>query len=313
MISIIIATYNRSEKLCHTLVSILEQSFRDFEILVIDDGSTDDTGKMVYNLSDSRIKYFKLEKNSGAYVARNIGLEKAAGDYLFVWDSDDILYDGALEVINNFFEKHKEIDVFYAPADFYLNDKKTEYLAGEDRLIKREDVLKGSIPFNTVFIVWRKEATKGLRFLGPNIDSTFYLLLPKEDNNFYYTKTLGRVNLLSDELSETIKRKKTDIKKSIQRAGGILIFLNKIGEELKEVNPQRYIDFCYGASMGLLLDNKKKPAINLIKQALKVGLNTEGINFNRKMKYLFLFCFYTIPFSNLLLRVGFVIKSKTYS
>lgn len=313
MISIIIATYNRSEKLRHTLISILKQSYRDFEVLVIDDGSNDDTEKMIVSLTDKRIKYFKLEKNSGAYIARNVGLEKSSGDYLFIWDSDDVLYDGALEFINNFLETHKEVDVLCAPADFYLNNKKVEYLTGLDRLIKRSDVLGGNMPLNTVFIVWRKSLTKDLKFLGPNIDSTFYMLLIKADNNFYHAKTLGRVNLLSDNLSETIIRKKTDVEKSIRRSIGVKLFLDQVGGELSVVNPRRYVDFCYGASLGLLLNNKKKSAIGLIKQAFKTSLNITNFALIKKAKYLFLYFFYIIPFSSFLLRLCFVAKSKLHT
>jgi glycosyltransferase involved in cell wall biosynthesis len=87
-VSVIIPTYNRVELLRETLLSVLSQTFQDYEILVIDDGSTDNTHVMVQNLN-SAIRYF-YQENQGTAPARNTGIGYATGDWLAFLDSDDL-------------------------------------------------------------------------------------------------------------------------------------------------------------------------------------------------------------------------------
>ena len=88
MISIITPTYNRAHLLPRMVNSVLNQTFKDWELIIVDDGSTDDTSQIVQNFKDSRIKYFPKE-NSGATASRNLGVNKAQGDYIIFLDSDD--------------------------------------------------------------------------------------------------------------------------------------------------------------------------------------------------------------------------------
>ncbi len=96
MISIIIPTYNRSDLITETLDSILNQSEKDWECILVDDGSEDETWNILENYSqkDNRFIIFKREnfdKPKGANACRNIGIEKSKGDYLVFFDSDDLM------------------------------------------------------------------------------------------------------------------------------------------------------------------------------------------------------------------------------
>lgn len=88
-VSVILPTYNRAELLLRAIESVLEQTYEEFELLVIDDGSTDNTREMVEGVKDPRIQYIRLEKNSGPAHARNIGIANAKYDYIAFHDSDD--------------------------------------------------------------------------------------------------------------------------------------------------------------------------------------------------------------------------------
>jgi glycosyltransferase involved in cell wall biosynthesis len=88
LVSVIIPTYNRVELLRETLQSVLSQTFQDYEIIVIDDGSTDNTQTMVKNLN-SDIRYF-FQENQGTAPARNTGIGYASGEWLAFLDSDDL-------------------------------------------------------------------------------------------------------------------------------------------------------------------------------------------------------------------------------
>ena len=96
-ISIIIPTYNRGYSILKSIKSVLNQTYKNFEILIIDDGSNDNTKDLILNLDDSRIKYIKLKNNKGASFARNIGIQKASGKYISFLDSDDIYRQDKLE------------------------------------------------------------------------------------------------------------------------------------------------------------------------------------------------------------------------
>lgn len=90
LISVIIPTYNREKKIHVALDSLLNQTFQDFEVVIVDDGSVDKTAQVIekYKKIDSRFKYF-YQKNAGVSSARNKGIKEAKGDYVSFLDSDD--------------------------------------------------------------------------------------------------------------------------------------------------------------------------------------------------------------------------------
>jgi glycosyltransferase involved in cell wall biosynthesis len=100
LISVVIPAYKRGHVVERTVRSILEQTHQDFEILVVDDGSGDDTESVVSALSreDPRIRYFRHETNRGAQAARNTGAKAAKGEWITFLDSDDYFTPSSLEV-----------------------------------------------------------------------------------------------------------------------------------------------------------------------------------------------------------------------
>lgn len=85
-VSIIIPTYNRASFISESIISVLNQSFDDLEIIIIDDGSIDNTSEIINKFSDKRIKYF-YQSNRGIGAARNEGIRKAQGEYIAFQDS----------------------------------------------------------------------------------------------------------------------------------------------------------------------------------------------------------------------------------
>lgn len=88
-VSVIIPTYNRSKLLIEAVRSVLNQTFQDFELLIIDDGSTDDTEQRIRDLQESRIRYSRNRANSGVSASRNNGISKSRGIYIAFIDDDD--------------------------------------------------------------------------------------------------------------------------------------------------------------------------------------------------------------------------------
>jgi len=88
-VSVIIPTYNRASLIARAVNSVLSQTYKDFEIIIVDDGSTDGTEEMIKKFTDPRILYIHHEENRGSATARNTGLRVARGEYIAFQDSDD--------------------------------------------------------------------------------------------------------------------------------------------------------------------------------------------------------------------------------
>ena len=121
MISIIIPTYNRANIINRTIMSVLAQTEKDLEVIIIDDGSTDNTCNIIKNLNDNRIQYF-YKKNGGAASARNLGLSKAQGKYITFLDSDDCWPERYLEVMLTSLQINDEFGAAYSPITIIYPD-----------------------------------------------------------------------------------------------------------------------------------------------------------------------------------------------
>ena len=105
-ISVIMPMYNVEKYVGCAIQSLLNQTFTDFEAILIDDCSTDNTLAVAKSFADSRIKIFKNKKNLGAAQSRNIGMSHAQGEYIYFFDSDDALMPNALELMITAAEKN---------------------------------------------------------------------------------------------------------------------------------------------------------------------------------------------------------------
>ena len=112
LISIIVPCYNIEKYISKTLESVRNQTFQNFEIILIDDGSKDNTGKILddYNKKDKRIKVIH-KINEGVSQARNIGIENAVGEYIYFLDGDDLIEKNLLERANEVFKNNK-VEIF---------------------------------------------------------------------------------------------------------------------------------------------------------------------------------------------------------
>lgn len=97
LVSVILPTYNRSKLISRAIKSVLKQTYNNFELIIIDDGSTDNTSKVIRKIKDIRIKYIQRTQNKGQAAARNTGLKLARGEYIAFHDSDDEWLPNKLE------------------------------------------------------------------------------------------------------------------------------------------------------------------------------------------------------------------------
>lgn len=113
-VSVIIPTYNRQNFIIESALSVINQTYKNFELIVVDDGSTDETEKKVTRLikfyKDYRIIYKKFDENRGPAFARNRGAEIAKGEYIAFLDSDDLWLKNKLKEQINFMKKKQLFD-----------------------------------------------------------------------------------------------------------------------------------------------------------------------------------------------------------
>ncbi|TCP95523.1 glycosyltransferase involved in cell wall biosynthesis [Cricetibacter osteomyelitidis] len=174
LVSIIMPTYNAYEYLNDAIQSILKQSYTHWELIIVDDCSTDDTLKLIDSYSDTRIRVFKNNKNSGPAYSRNVGLENASGKYVTFLDSDDFISPDKLKEQLNFMLAN---DLDMSHGNYYFCDLSGNNIKKiiTDEYIDYSCLLKGN-QFKIMTVLIKRERIKDLRFpLIKHEDYAFYL------------------------------------------------------------------------------------------------------------------------------------------
>ena len=123
-VSVIIPTYNREKTIKKAIMSCLNQTYKNIEVIVVDDCSTDNTKKVIDSIKDDRLKYIKLKTNSGACCARNTGIKKSTGKYIIFNDSDDTFRENKIEKqLNNLIKNKSDLD--FCQLEEHTGDGKT--------------------------------------------------------------------------------------------------------------------------------------------------------------------------------------------
>ena len=153
LISIIVPVYNVEKYLDKCIQSILSQSYRDFELLLIDDGSTDTSGSICdkYASMDTRVRVFHKE-NGGVSSARNLGIKEAIGDWITFIDSDDWIYADLLKSYINHFSYHADLYIQgFIDSNGNQFVEKEAFWNGDDLIVKIDNIEHQLIGF-----VWNK-------------------------------------------------------------------------------------------------------------------------------------------------------------
>lgn len=130
-VSVILPTYNRAYIIKNSIRSILDQTYKDYELIIVDDGSTDETENVINEINDDRIIYHKFVANSGVCAARNYGIEVLKGEYIAFQDSDDIWIADKLERQMKLFEFDEQLDFVYSKLRYKIDDTHSMILPDE--------------------------------------------------------------------------------------------------------------------------------------------------------------------------------------
>ncbi len=219
-VSVIIPTYNRNKLVLDAIDSVLEQTFQNFEIIIVDDGSTDNTKTHIdsYQKKDTRIKYI-FQENQGVSIARNTGLEAAQGEYIAFLDSDDRFLIDKLERQVFILENHHDIGLIY--SKILVENTITKELgswghAFSGALEKTEmhqKIFKRHLFFYIGTTLIRKEVIGNIKFdprMKTGEDFLFYLLLSKKAKFYGIDEPLSLVRREHESIIQKQKSKKFD-------------------------------------------------------------------------------------------------------
>ncbi|OYR53897.1 hypothetical protein DJ73_06250 [Halorubrum sp. Ea1] len=151
LVSVIIPTYNRREELERAIDSVLHQSFAEFELIVVDDNSMDDTTNLVKGYEDNRIRYFRHKQNEGVSQARNTGIQHAKGEYIAFLDSDDEWVPEKLETQLKVIESMECLGVYTNASvkrSSYLRSIYDFFFHGKPLTGCREELIVAQLSFN---------------------------------------------------------------------------------------------------------------------------------------------------------------------
>lgn len=159
MVSIIIPTYNRADLISETLDSILAQTYTNWECIIVDDGSTDNTSKVVKNYikKDKRFQYHHRPSTriKGPNACRNYGFELSKGEYVNWFDSDDLYFSNALETYLNSFQENTDVVI----AKIEKIHSETKNRIKENNILSKnliEDYFVGLITFYVCGPMWKR-------------------------------------------------------------------------------------------------------------------------------------------------------------
>lgn len=162
-VSIIIPVYNRAHYISKTLDSIIDQTFKNWECIVVDDGSTDHTLEVVkfYENKDNRIKLYQRPEHlkKGANACRNFGYSKSEGQYIQWFDSDDLMFKDLLKAKTHYLNTNKSSQfclcqmIFFEEINGQFKQQQTTNIKYKDLLL---DYVSGKITIGTQTVFWRK-------------------------------------------------------------------------------------------------------------------------------------------------------------
>lgn len=277
--SIIIPVYNRAELLLKSLNSLLSQTFQDYEVIIIDDGSKENIRDKIQSLLDkhSNIKFFQQEnKERGA--ARNHGIKLATGNYVVLFDSDDLMHSNHLQVLHSYIQKQKEPN-FIATKFNFINDKGKIYDSDicklsqgkyDYRLFLEGNPLACNICFKNRldnFIPFAEDRSFAIK------EDWMFLICNMKSNGLYI---IDKITLTMFDHNERSMRSGNSaiINKTLKATEWIKNNVSLTTKEQSKLEAHKN----YFCGIHSYLDNNKREAINYALRAIKNG--------GMKIKYL---------------------------
>jgi len=220
-ISVIIPTYNRAHLVGRTIQSVLNQTYKNFEIIIVDDGSSDNTEQAVKSFGDKRIEYLQFEENSGSSAApRNTAIKIAKGKYIAFLDSDDEWLPEKLERQIELFEKSNNFKLGFVGCDVLILDiqgnRKYEYKTPKYKNVLRR-LLMNNFIWSSSSVMVKKNIFREVGLFDENlaaVDWDMWIRISKKYDFDFVREPLVKYYIHKGNISSTIglQKKEKDIK-----------------------------------------------------------------------------------------------------
>jgi len=279
LFSLTMATYNRAHLLPRAIKSALNQTYRNFELIIIDDASTDNTEYICKSFADDRILYCKQEKNTGVLACRNKAFDLAKGEYIAILDDDDELLPEALETsVKKLVElSSKGINILWFDRLDFERQERSGFGISTEGYVRYEDLLCERIFGDFWMVIKRELMGEKDRFderLWGN-EGYLWLRLHRKSDAFYVPKVLY-INYREHgaaRLSEAMNRMQNLPRSTLTNR----VFLEEHGEELRTRCPK-----VYGRKLGIvgasqILIGNKNEGRKASLEAFKYHLSIESL------------------------------------
>jgi len=301
LISIILATYNRANLLPRAISSVLTQTYQNFELIVINDGSTDSIEEVVRSFNDRRIVYYKHPENKGVLAARNTGFDLSKGKYLVLLDDDDELLPEALETVVKKFEEllPKGIKIIWFDSIDVEKGKISGYGIEKEGLVTYRDYICGKI-HGDYWIVFCRDVIGEDRFDERlwGHESILWLKLHRKSKAFYFQK------VLCEKYREHGKRM-CDFENRIKHLSEIILsqekFLQEHGKEIRHLCSKYYGERLAYLGLHQLLNGDTKGRRSILK----------SLRFRFSFKYLSLFLLSFLLSKSQLLSIYYIYTNRS--
>ncbi|WDV07469.1 glycosyltransferase [Lysinibacillus irui] len=191
-VSIITPVYNAEKYIDNSIESVLNQTYQDFELIIVNDGSTDNSAQNIKKyLFDSRIKYY-LQENKGESAARNKGIEEAQGEFIAFLDADDLYQPTKIEEQINYFNQYKDIDVVYTDVQIIDEKGRNQGVLKSEEIISTQDnflanmLYRQLIPGPAAIMLRRKCIESGIRYPENYSNAEDYLFTIQLSQHFNF-------------------------------------------------------------------------------------------------------------------------------
>lgn len=202
LVSIIMPSWNTARWIGESIQSVLDQTYQNWELIIVDDCSTDNTDEIVNSFKDSRIKYFKNETNSGAALTRNRAIRESRGEWIAFLDSDDLWKPNKLEKMITFAKSNSYSFVYH---DYEKIDEESRplniYVSGPKVVTKRKMYHYGYPGCLTFMYSAKVHGLIQIKDIKKNNDYAILLILCKSANCYLLSENLAKYRIRKKSIS----------------------------------------------------------------------------------------------------------------
>lgn len=202
LVSVIMPSYNTADYIADSIKSVISQTYQNWELIIVDDCSTDNTDDIVSYFSDNRIKYMKNKKNMGAAATRNRALREAKGEWIAFLDSDDLWLPNKLEKQINFMKSNGYVFSYHNYEKIDENNENLNVIVTGPKLITRKEMYNYCYPGCLTFMYNVKIiGLLQIKNISKNNDYAMHLKLCKKANCYLLDENLAKYRIRKKSIS----------------------------------------------------------------------------------------------------------------